>query len=76
MRQKELREMRELIRQARERSKNQVLSFTGCDNPQVIEMRLKAEAEVEAYNNVLDAISGSFTMLRLAAGSPELTLPR
>jgi len=38
------------------------------DNPQVVEMRLKCEGRLEAFEAVLDALHGSFCFLRIWAG--------
>lgn len=37
------------------------------DNPQIIQMRLRADAQVEAMQDVLDALRGDFTCLKIMA---------
>jgi hypothetical protein len=39
----------------------------GSDNPQIAEMRYRAEGKVIAYFSVLDALNGNMAMLNLSA---------
>lgn len=41
------------------------------DNPQVIEMRLKAEGRLDAFEACLDAARGSFALLRIWIGDAK-----
>ncbi len=41
------------------------------DNPQIVEMRLKATGRLDAYSDCLDALRGNTVMLRIAGGDGE-----
>lgn len=58
---------RELVEQAILRLKTDIELMTGDQNPQVVAMRLKLEGKLQAYENVLDAMSGDMVLLRIDA---------
>lgn len=58
---------RELVEQAILRLKTDIELMTGDQNPQAVAMRLKLEGKLQAYENVLDAMSGDMVLLRIDA---------
>ena len=62
-----LQEVRDLIGQAIDRTKGYIENCKGNDNPQVIEMRLKAEGRLAALEDVSYALRGDIVNLRILA---------
>jgi len=56
-----------LIEQAITRTETFTANCKGSDNPQVIEMRLRAEGRIATLEDVLYAIKGDITNLRILA---------
>jgi hypothetical protein len=60
-----VKEMRSMLTAAIESQKATIATFKGDKNPQVVEMRLKAEGKLEAYEATLLALMGDRVLLKL-----------
>jgi hypothetical protein len=62
--------LQKLLEAAIASHKESVASFEGDQNPQVIEMRQRAESRLEAYESVYEATRGRTVLLRILAKLP------
>ena len=57
--------LRELVLDAMTKADNTILTLSGNDNPQVVELVNKAKGKRDAYSNVFDALVGCDDPLRI-----------
>ena len=67
MKRKPLSEIERRINLAVARLEEDIAAWEGVTNPQVVEMRTRAEGELRAYRSVLDALHGNNVFLNIAA---------
>ena len=61
-------ELKRLLQQSIERKQKAIESLTsGTSNPQVIELRKRAQWEKEAFQSVLSALNGDSVLLKIHA---------
>lgn len=63
-------QLQKLLEAAIVSHKETIASFEGDQNPQVVEMRQRAEARLEAYESVYQATTGRTILLRILAKLP------
>ena len=57
----------EMVEKAMNHSRQMALSFAGETNPQIVEMRIRKEAEAEAFESVLRSLRGDSVHIRIFA---------
>ncbi len=57
----------EMVEKAMSRSREMAQTFAGETNPQIVEMRIRKEAEAQAFESVLRSLRGDSVNLRIFA---------
>lgn len=58
----------EMVKKAMNYSRQMAISFAGETNPQMVEMRIRKEAEAQAFESVLRSLRGDTVDIRIFAG--------